>query len=76
MQGDLHAPYLKNFLKKLINQVESDHGFVLDNLYELYAHYMASFKVLLHPLLSPSFLFFSSGWKAMFFFFLIFFPFC
>ncbi|XP_014518572.1 protein-lysine N-methyltransferase EEF2KMT isoform X1 [Vigna radiata var. radiata] len=42
--GDFHAPYLKNFLKKLISQVESDRGYVLDNLYELYAHYMTSFK--------------------------------
>ncbi|CAJ1960906.1 unnamed protein product [Sphenostylis stenocarpa] len=43
-QGDFHSPYLKNFLKKRIAQIELDHGYVLDNLYELYAHYMASFK--------------------------------
>ncbi|CAI8615487.1 unnamed protein product [Vicia faba] len=42
--GDLHAPYLKNFLKKLITQVECDHGSVLDQFYELYAHYITSFK--------------------------------
>ncbi|XP_027353438.1 protein-lysine N-methyltransferase EEF2KMT [Abrus precatorius] len=42
--GDFHAPYLRNFLKKLITQVEFDHGFVLDHLYELYAQYMTSFK--------------------------------
>ncbi|CAJ1960905.1 unnamed protein product [Sphenostylis stenocarpa] len=42
--GDFHVPYLKNFLKKLITQVELDHGYVLDNLYEIYAHYMTSFK--------------------------------
>nr|XP_007147073.1 hypothetical protein PHAVU_006G094000g [Phaseolus vulgaris]ESW19067.1 hypothetical protein PHAVU_006G094000g [Phaseolus vulgaris] len=42
--GDFHAPYLKNFLKKLIAQIEFDHGYVLDNLYELYAHYMTSCK--------------------------------
>ena len=57
MQGDFHAPYLKNFLKKLITQVELEHGYVLDNLYELYAHYMTSFKVLFYQLISPSFFF-------------------
>ncbi|XP_061348431.1 uncharacterized protein LOC133293839 isoform X2 [Gastrolobium bilobum] len=41
---DFYAPYLKNFLKKLITQVELDHGYVLDQLYELYAQYMTSFK--------------------------------
>lgn len=45
MQADFYAPYLKNFLKKLITQVELDHGYVLDQLYELYAHYMTSSKV-------------------------------
>ncbi|XP_027931460.1 uncharacterized protein LOC114187406 isoform X2 [Vigna unguiculata] len=30
--GDFHVPYLKNFLKKLIAQIEFDHGYVLDNL--------------------------------------------
>ncbi|KAL5156017.1 GDSL esterase/lipase [Glycine soja] len=44
--GDFHAPYLKTFLKKLITQVEFDRGCVLDHLYELYAHYISSFKVL------------------------------
>ncbi|XP_054800793.1 uncharacterized protein LOC129304960 isoform X2 [Prosopis cineraria] len=39
-----HAPYLKNFLKKLITEVELEHGSVLDNLYELYAHHMTSIK--------------------------------
>lgn len=47
IQGDFHAPYLKNFVKKLIWQVEFDHGYVLDQLYELYAQYMTSFKVFL-----------------------------
>ncbi|XP_058740571.1 uncharacterized protein LOC131612837 [Vicia villosa] len=42
--GDFHAPYLKNFLKKLITQVECDHGSVLDQFYELYAHFITSFK--------------------------------
>ncbi|KAL2345722.1 hypothetical protein Fmac_007007 [Flemingia macrophylla] len=42
--GDFHAPYLRNFLKKLITQVEFDRGCVLDHLYELYAHYMTSSK--------------------------------
>ncbi|MED6222309.1 hypothetical protein PIB30_063101 [Stylosanthes scabra] len=42
--GDFYAPYLKNFLKKLIREVELDHGYVLDCLYELYAQYMTSFK--------------------------------
>ncbi|KAJ1417097.1 S-adenosyl-L-methionine-dependent methyltransferase [Sesbania bispinosa] len=41
---DFYAPYLKNFLKKLITQIEFDHGCVLDQLYELYAQYMTSFK--------------------------------
>ncbi|KAK7397232.1 hypothetical protein VNO78_18399 [Psophocarpus tetragonolobus] len=44
-QGDFHAPYLKNFLKKLLTQVELDQGCVLDPLYELCAHYMASVKM-------------------------------
>ncbi|XP_047152493.1 protein-lysine N-methyltransferase EEF2KMT-like isoform X1 [Vigna umbellata] len=42
--GDFHVPYLKNFLKKLIAQIEFDHGYVLDSLYELYALYMTSCK--------------------------------
>lgn len=43
--GKLHAPYLRNFLKKLINEVERNHGEVLDELYERYAYYMSSLKV-------------------------------
>ncbi|XP_015875128.3 branched-chain-amino-acid aminotransferase-like protein 1 [Ziziphus jujuba] len=42
--GKLHAPYLRNFLKKLINEVERNHGEVLDELYERYAYYMSSLK--------------------------------
>lgn len=42
--SDFYAPYLKNFLKKLITQVESDHGSVLDKFYQLYAQYITSFK--------------------------------
>ncbi|KAK7284324.1 hypothetical protein RJT34_19069 [Clitoria ternatea] len=42
--GDFHAPYLKNFLKKLITHLEFNHASVLDQLYELYAHYIASFQ--------------------------------
>ncbi|KAF3454422.1 hypothetical protein FNV43_RR04869 [Rhamnella rubrinervis] len=42
--GKFHAPYLKNFLKKLISQVEMNHGDVLDDLYERYAYYMSSLK--------------------------------
>lgn len=40
-----HVPYLKNFLKKLISEVESSQVEVLDEFYELYAHYMVSWKV-------------------------------
>ncbi|XP_054800795.1 uncharacterized protein LOC129304960 isoform X4 [Prosopis cineraria] len=43
-RAGFHAPYLKNFLKKLITEVELEHGSVLDNLYELYAHHMTSIK--------------------------------
>lgn len=50
MQSDFYAPYLKNFLKKLITQVESDHGSVLDKFYQLYAQYITSFKVLFYQL--------------------------
>ncbi|KAA0063686.1 hypothetical protein IC582_011668 [Cucumis melo] len=39
-----HVPYLKNFLKKLISEVELSQAEVLDELYELYAHYMVSWK--------------------------------
>lgn len=45
IQADFNAPYLKNFLKKLITEVELEHGNVLDNLYELYAQYMTSLEV-------------------------------
>ena len=40
-----HVPYLKNFLKKLIKEVESTGGSLLDEFYERYAFYMASLKV-------------------------------
>lgn len=36
--------YLKNFLKKLIREVESAGDVVLDEFYELYAYYMESIK--------------------------------
>uniref|UniRef100_A0A7C9AIB6 Uncharacterized protein n=1 Tax=Opuntia streptacantha TaxID=393608 RepID=A0A7C9AIB6_OPUST len=39
-----HVPYLKNFLKKLIKEVESTGGSLLDEFYERYAFYMASLK--------------------------------
>ncbi|CAI0391984.1 unnamed protein product [Linum tenue] len=39
-----YAPYLKNFVKKLIFEVESTHGCVLDELYEHYGYYMTSLK--------------------------------
>ncbi|CAI0551105.1 unnamed protein product, partial [Linum tenue] len=42
-----YAPYVKNFVKKLIFEVESTHGCVLDELYEHYGHYMTSLKVIL-----------------------------
>lgn len=45
--GKFHAPYLKNFLKKLIAEIELNHDDVLDELYERYAYYMTSLKVLL-----------------------------
>lgn len=40
-----HAPYLKNFLKKLIREAELNGCPVLDQIYELYAHFMTSLKV-------------------------------
>jgi len=40
-----HVPYLKNFLKKLIREVESTGGSLLDEFYERYACYMTSLKV-------------------------------
>ncbi|KAI4367864.1 hypothetical protein MLD38_016487 [Melastoma candidum] len=39
-----HAPYVKNFVKKLLSEIESDHGEALDELYELYADYVTSIK--------------------------------
>ncbi|XP_057963389.1 uncharacterized protein LOC131154565 isoform X2 [Malania oleifera] len=42
--GKGYAPYLKIFLKKLINEIELNHGEVLDELYELYAHYVTLLK--------------------------------
>lgn len=42
--GKLHAPYLRKFLKKLIAEVELNHGDVMDELYEHYAHYMTILK--------------------------------
>ncbi|KAM3752757.1 hypothetical protein ACB098_03G043200 [Castanea mollissima] len=45
MQAEnFHAPYLKNFLKKLIAEIELNHDLVLDELYEQYAYYMTSLK--------------------------------
>lgn len=43
--GKIHGPYLKNFLKKLISEAELSSCPVLDEIYERYAHYMASLKV-------------------------------
>lgn len=42
--GKAYAPYLRNFLKKLIAEVESIHGEVLDEIYELYADIITSLK--------------------------------
>ncbi|KAJ0080012.1 hypothetical protein Patl1_22768 [Pistacia atlantica] len=42
--GKGYVPYVKNFLKKLIVEVESNHGDVLDELYEQYAYIMTSLK--------------------------------
>ncbi|KAJ7978013.1 Protein-lysine N-methyltransferase [Quillaja saponaria] len=39
-----YGPYLKNFLKKLITEVELNHGVVLGELYELYTQYLTSLK--------------------------------
>lgn len=39
-----YAPYLKKFLKRLITEVESNNGVVLDELYEKYAYYITSLK--------------------------------
>ncbi|GAY63918.1 hypothetical protein CUMW_229450 [Citrus unshiu] len=42
--GKAYAPYLRNFVKKLIVEVESIHGEVLDEIYELYADIITSLK--------------------------------
>ncbi|XP_030466949.1 uncharacterized protein LOC115685932 isoform X1 [Syzygium oleosum] len=42
--GKCHAPYLKNFVKKLILEIESNRDDVLDELYELYTEFMTSLK--------------------------------
>ncbi|CAN0897104.1 Protein-lysine N-methyltransferase EEF2KMT [Linum grandiflorum] len=39
-----NEPYLKKFVKKLIVEIESTHGNVLDELYEQYGCYMTSLK--------------------------------
>ncbi|GMG99695.1 hypothetical protein Nepgr_001535 [Nepenthes gracilis] len=39
-----YAPYLKSFMKKVIDEVESIGGDVLDEFYEQYAYYMTSVK--------------------------------
>ncbi|KAK4795397.1 hypothetical protein SAY86_013391 [Trapa natans] len=39
--GKSHAPYLRNFLKKLISEIELKHGDVLDELYELLTNSLA-----------------------------------
>ncbi|XP_021772988.1 protein-lysine N-methyltransferase EEF2KMT [Chenopodium quinoa] len=41
---NLHVPYLKLFLKKLIKEIELTGSNVLDEFYERYAHYMVSLK--------------------------------
>ncbi|XP_056682433.1 uncharacterized protein [Spinacia oleracea] len=43
-EENCYVPYLKIFLKKLIDEVESTGGDVLDEFYERYAHYMVSLK--------------------------------
>ena len=55
-------PYSKNFLKKLINEIESAHGDVLDELYEQYASYMISLKVNVLSLAGLVVLSFSLNW--------------
>uniref|UniRef100_A0A803NNR5 Uncharacterized protein n=1 Tax=Cannabis sativa TaxID=3483 RepID=A0A803NNR5_CANSA len=44
VEGKFHAPYLKNFLKKLISEAEKNCCSVLDEIYEQYAFYMTSLK--------------------------------
>jgi len=36
--------YVRNIVKKIIIDVESNHGIVVDGLYEQLAHYMSSFQ--------------------------------
>ena len=38
-------PYVKNILKKLIYSAESSGEEVLEDLYEIYSHYVVPFKV-------------------------------
>ncbi|XP_044476712.1 uncharacterized protein LOC123204187 isoform X3 [Mangifera indica] len=45
--GKGYVPYVKNILKKLSVEAESNHGDVLDELYEQYAYIMTSLKVCL-----------------------------
>ncbi|XP_031395314.1 protein-lysine N-methyltransferase EEF2KMT isoform X2 [Punica granatum] len=40
--GKCHASYLKNFLKKLIREIESNHDVVLDEFYKLLTDYLTS----------------------------------
>ncbi|MBA0710056.1 hypothetical protein Golax_025057 [Gossypium laxum] len=42
--GKGYESYSKKFVKKLITEIESNHGNVLDELYEQYGSYMISFK--------------------------------
>ncbi|XP_044476705.1 uncharacterized protein LOC123204187 isoform X1 [Mangifera indica] len=42
--GKGYVPYVKNILKKLSVEAESNHGDVLDELYEQYAYIMTSLK--------------------------------
>uniref|UniRef100_A0A2P2MXI3 Uncharacterized protein MANES_09G163800 n=1 Tax=Rhizophora mucronata TaxID=61149 RepID=A0A2P2MXI3_RHIMU len=39
-----YAYYIKNFVKKLIFEIESSHGTVADELYEQYGYYMTSLR--------------------------------
>lgn len=45
----LQGPFLKRFLKKLILEIESSGGVVLDELYEYYASSMVPLKVMNNP---------------------------
>ncbi|OMO99094.1 Nicotinamide N-methyltransferase-like protein [Corchorus olitorius] len=42
--GKGNKSYLQKFVKKLITEIESNHGNVLDEIYEQYASYMTSLK--------------------------------